>query len=108
MAGWSRSKVFELAKGFKGRGKNVFGVALRRARRAAAFAYRDRRVKKRTMRRSWIGSINTAVREHGLNYSMFANSLVKKSNIELDRKILSNLAVTEPYSFKAVLDEVKV
>lgn len=108
MAGWSRKKVFELSKGYKGRGNNVFGVALRRTRRGAQFAYRDRRVKKRTMRRSWIGSINAAVREHGFTYSVFANALVKKSNIELDRKILSNLAVSEPYSFKAVLDEVKV
>ena len=58
------------------------------------------------MRRSWISTINAAVREHGVSYSKFANALVKQSNIELDRKILANLAMTEPYSFKSVIDEV--
>lgn len=81
MAGWSRKKVFTLSKGYKGRGNNVFSVALRRTRKAGQYAYRDRRVKKRTMRRSWINSINAATREHGMTYSVFANSLVKKSNI---------------------------
>lgn len=108
MANWSRKKVFKLAKGFKHSRKNVFGVALRATRRGQQFAYRDRRVKKRTMRRSWISQINAAVREHGFTYSKFSNGLVKKSNIELDRKILGDLAINEPYSFKAVLDEVKV
>ena len=70
--------------------------------------YRDRKVKKRLMRRDWITTINSAVREHGLTYSRFAFALEKASNVELDRKILSNLAITEPYSFKAVLDEVKL
>lgn len=108
MANWNRKKVLRLAKGFKGRGKNCFGIALRKVHRAAVYAYRDRKVKKRTMRRQWIGVINAAVREHGLNYSLFANALAKKSNVHLDRKILSNLAINEPYSFKAVMDEVKV
>ena len=108
MANWSRKKVFRLAKGFKGRSKNVFGVALRKVHRAVQFAYRDRKAKKRTMRRTWIGQINAAVREHGVTYSQFSHGLVKKSNIELDRKILSQLAIQEPYSFKSVLDEVKV
>ena len=108
MANWSRKKVMRLAKGFRNRSKNVFGIALRKTRRAAMYAYRDRRAKKRTMRREWIGQINSGVREHGLTYSKFANALVKKSNIEVDRKILANLAANEPYSFKAVLDEVKL
>ena len=60
------------------------------------------------MRREWIGTINAAVREHGLPYSRFTNALVKHSNIELDRQMLSNLAKFEPYSFKAVFDEVKL
>ena len=58
------------------------------------------------MRRDWISTINAAVREHGVNYSQFANALVKQSNIQIDRKILANLAVNEPYSFKSVIDEV--
>ena len=82
-------------------------MALRKVHRAARFAYRDRRMKKRTVRRTWISTINAATREHGLSYSMFANALVKRSNIHLDRKILANIAITEPYSFKAVVDEVR-
>lgn len=108
MANWSRKKVMKLAKGFTGRSKNCFGLALRKTHRAAQYAYRDRRVKRRTVRREWITSINAAVREHGVTYSKFAHALVKLSNIEVDRKILQNLATQEPYSFKAVLDEVKV
>lgn len=108
MANWSRKKVIRLAKGFTGRSKSCFGLALRKTHRAAQYAYRDRRVKKRTVRTTWISSINAGVREHGVTYSQFAHGLGKKSNIELDRKILSNLAQMEPYSFKAVLDEVKV
>ena len=60
------------------------------------------------MRSDWITTINAAVREHGTSYARFANALVKESNIHLDRKILANLAVNEPYSFKAVLDEVSL
>jgi hypothetical protein len=69
------------------------------------YAYRDRKVKKRLMRRQWIHSINAAVREHGVSYSRFQCGLTR-SNIELDRKILSDLAINEPFSFKAVVDEV--
>ena len=108
MANWSHKKVFRLAKGFKGRGKNCFGIALRKVHRAAMYAYRDRRNKKRTVRREWIHTINAAVREHGINYSRFTHGLTRLSNIQLDRKILDNLAKNEPYSFKAVVDEVKV
>lgn len=108
MANWSRKKVVRLAKGFTGRSKNCFGLALRKTHRAAQYAYRDRRVKKRTVRTQWISSINAAVREHGVTYSKFAHGLGKLSNIEIDRKILGNLAQMEPYSFKAILDEVKV
>ena len=108
MANWSHKKVFRLAKGFKHRSKNVFSVALRKTRRGQQFAYRDRRVKKRTVRRTWISQINAAVREHGISYSKFANALVKKSNIEVDRKILSGLAINEPFSFKCMVDEVRL
>lgn len=81
MANWSRKKVMQLAKGFNGRSRNCFGLALRKTHRAAQYAYRDRRVKRRIVRREWIGSINAAVREHGVTYSTFAHALVKKSNI---------------------------
>ena len=105
MGNWSRKKVFRLAKGFTGRSKNCYGLALRKVYKKLQYAYRDRKVKKRVMRRNWIQSINAAVREHGINYSRFLYG-VSRSNIELDRKILSDLAVNEPYSFRAVLDEV--
>ena len=108
MANWGRKKVMSMAKGFTGRRKNVFGIALRAVHKAAQYMYRDRKVKKRLMRRDWISTINAATREHGMSYSRFAFALEKSSNIELDRKILANLAVTEPYSFKAVFDEVQL
>ena len=108
MANWSRKKVFALAKGFRGRSKNCFGLALRKVHRACQYAYRDRRNRRRTYRREWIATINAATREHGLPYSRFANALVKQSNIEIDRKILANLALNEPYSFKCVIDEVRL
>lgn len=75
MANWSRKKVLRLAKGFKGRGKNCFGIALRKVHRAYMYAYRDRRLKKRNVRREWIHTINAAVREHGITYSKFAYGL---------------------------------
>jgi len=108
MANWSRKKVFALAKGFRGRSKNCFGLALRKVHRACQYAYRDRRNRRRTYRREWIATINAATREHGLPYSRFAHALVKQTNIEIDRKILANLALNEPYSFKCVVDEVRL
>lgn len=71
MANFSRRKVFKLAKGFTGRSKNCFGLALRKVHRKLQYAYRDRKVKKRIMRRNWIISINAAVRDHGVSYSRF-------------------------------------
>lgn len=108
MANWARKKVFALAKGFRGRSKNCFGIALRKVHRASQYAYRDRRTRRRNYRRDWISTINAATREHGIPYSRFANALVKHSNIELDRKILANLSLNEPYSFKCVIDEVRL
>ena len=105
MAVWSRKKVFKLAKGFTGRSKNCFGLALRKVFKKLTYAYRDRKVKKRLMRRSWIHSINAAVREHGVSYSRFACGLTR-SNIQVDRKILADLAINEPFSFKSVVEEV--
>ncbi len=97
-----------MAKGFRGRSKNCFGIALRKVHRAMQYAYRDRRIRRRNYRREWIQTINAATREHGIPYSRFANALVKHSNIELDRKILANFALNEPYSFKCVVDEVRL
>ena len=108
MANWSRKKVFAMAKGFRGRSKNCFSIAVRKVHRGCQFAYRDRRTRRRNYRREWISTINAGVREHGIAYSRFANALVKHSNIEVDRKILANLALNEPYSFKSVIDEVKM
>ena len=108
MANWSRKKVFGLAKGYRLRSKNVFNIAIRKVFRAMQFSYRDRRQRRRLYRREWISTINAATREHGIPYSRFANGLVKHSNIEVDRKILANLANNEPYSFKSVIDEVRL
>ena len=105
MANFGRKKVFRLAKGFTGRGKSCFGIALRKVYKALQYAYRDRKVKKRNMRRSWIHSINAAVREQGVSYSRFACGLTR-SNIQIDRKILADLAVNEPFSFKSIVEEV--
>ena len=95
----------KLAKGFKGKANSCYGVAIRRVHKALKYQYRDRRNKKRNIRRDWVHCINAAVREHKINYSRFVMCL-NRSNIKLDRKILANLAVNEPYSFKSVVDEV--
>ncbi len=105
MGNFSRKKVLRLSKGFTGRSNNNYGLALRKVHRALQYAYRDRKVKKRLVRRQWIHSINAAVREHGVNYSRFACGLTR-SNIIIDRKILADLAINEPFSFKAVVEEV--
>ena len=105
MGNFSRAKVVKLAKGFKGRSKNCYSIAIRKVHKALKYQYRDRRVKRRTVRKQWIATINAAVKEHGMNYSRFIMCL-NRSNVTLDRKILAELAINEPYSFKAVLDEV--
>ena len=107
MANFSRKKVFRLAKGFTGRSNNCFGLALRKVHRKLQYAYRDRKQKKRRTRREWIHTMNVALREHGINYSRFLYGLTR-SNLVLDRKILSDLAINEPYSFKSVLNEVSM
>ena len=107
MTSFSYKKIFRLAKGFYGKGKNCISVAAPRVDRALQMAYRERKLKKRDMRKSWILSINAAVRDHNINYSRFIYGL-NHSNINLDRKILCDLAINEPYSFKAIIDEVKL
>jgi large subunit ribosomal protein L20 len=100
-------KLWKLAKGFRGRAKNVYKVAVNRVEKALQYQYRDRRVKKRTMRTLWIERINAASRLHGIRYGQFAHGLVE-CNIALNRKMLAELAVNEPYSFKAVAETVKL
>lgn len=107
MTGFSYKKIFRLAKGFYGKGKNCISVAAPRVDRALQMAYKERRLKKRNMRKTWILSINAAVREHNLPYSRFIYAL-NHTNLTMDRKILSDLAIHEPYSFKAIIDEVKL
>ena len=105
MGNFSKKKVMYLAKGFKGKARNCYSIAIRRVHKSLRYQYRDRRVKRRNIRREWIHTINAASREHGINYSRFIMCL-NRSNINLDRKILSNLAINEPFSFKSVVDEV--
>ena len=99
-------KVLKLAKGYRGRSKSCFRIALQRVEKALQYAYRDRRNKKRDFRSLWIQRINAGVREHGLTYSRFVNGLTK-AGIEVDRKVLADLAVHEPTAFKAVVDQAQ-
>ena len=99
-------KVFKRARGFvMGRGK-MFRTAVETIERAEAFATRDRRVKKRTLRSLWIVRIGAAAEQHGLNYSRFINGL-KKAGITLDRKVLADLAVRDEAAFKALAESAK-
>ena len=99
-------KIFKLAKGFRGRAKNTIRAARNRVEKALQYQYRDRKAKKREFRELWIQQINAATREHGVKYSEFMHGL-KTENIACDRKILAELAQSEPYSFKALVDQVK-
>jgi len=99
-------KVLKLAKGFRGRAKNCFRIAIEKVEKALRYAYRDRRNRKRDFRALWIQRINAAVREHGLIYSQFINGL-NLANIDLDRKMLADLAVREPEAFTSVVNQVK-
>ncbi len=99
-------KVLKKAKGYKGRNKNVFRAAVERVERAGQYAYRDRRVRKRTFRGLWIQRINAGTRLHGVTYSQFMHGL-SKAGIEVDRKILSDIAVHEPEAFKALVDQAQ-
>src|SRR6187397_2221166 len=93
-------KVLKAAKGYYGRRKNTIRVAKQAVEKAMQYAYRDRKRKKRTFRALWIQRINAAVREHGLTYARFIDGLTK-AGIEVDRKVLAELAMSEPASFKA-------
>ncbi len=99
-------KVLDRARGYQGRGNNAFRVAIERVEKGMQYAYRDRRNRKRSFRSLWIQRINAGAREHGLTYSQFMNGL-GKAGIEVDRKILSDLAVREPDAFKALVDQAQ-
>ena len=101
-----RKKVLKQAKGYYGRRKNVWTVAKNAVDKAMQYSYRDRRNKKRTFRALWITRINAGAREHGLSYSKFMGML-KANDIELNRKVLADLAMNNPEAFKAIVDKVK-
>ncbi len=94
------------AKGYFGRRKNVWTVAKNAVEKAMVYAYRDRRNKKRTFRALWITRINAGARLHGMSYSQFIGKL-KANQIELNRKVLADLAMNHPEAFKAIVDKVK-
>ena len=99
-------KVLALAKGFRGRRGNVFRIAKEAVMKAGQYAYRDRRAKKRVFRQLWIARINAAARTCGLTYSQFANG-IRKAGIEIDRKMLSDMAIHDMPAFTAVVNQVK-
>lgn len=101
-----RKKIFKLAKGSFGRRKNVYTVAKNSVEKGLTYAYRDRKNKKRTFRSLWIVRINAGARQHGMSYSEFMGKL-SKSDINLNRKVLADLAMNHPEAFKAVVDAVK-
>jgi len=99
-------KVFKQTKGFRGRRKNVYRVAKQALMKAGQYAYRDRRNKKRTFRALWIARINAAVRELGMSYSTFMAGL-KRAQIDIDRKVLADLAVQDKAAFERIASQVK-
>ena len=99
-------KVLALAKGYRGRRKNVYRVAKQAVMKAGQYAYRDRRQRKRQFRQLWIVRINAGARENGLSYSKFMNGL-KKAAIEMDRKVLADLAVFEKAAFAQLVEKAK-
>ena len=99
-------KILDLAKGYRGRRKNVYRIAKQAVMKAGQYAYRDRRAKKRDFRALWIVRINAAVRELDMSYSVFIAGL-KKAEIEIDRKVLADLAVHDRAAFNQIADQVK-
>ena len=100
-----RKQVLKQAKGYFGRSKNLWTIAKNAVDKAMLYSYRDRRNKKRTFRALWIMRINAGARAHGLSYSQFIGKL-KTHNIELNRKVLADLAMNNPEAFKAIVDKV--
>lgn len=101
-----RKKILKLARGYFGRKKNVYTVAKNQVEKSLGYAYVGRKVKKRDFRSLWIQRINAAARQHGFSYSRLIHAL-KQSNVNLNRKVLADLAMNHPEAFKAVVDSVK-
>ena len=101
-----RKKILKLAKGYFGIRKNVWTVAKNAVEKAMLYAYRDRKTKKRNFRSLWIARINAGARLHGMSYSQFMGK-IKANKIELNRKVLADLATNNPHAFKAIVDQLK-
>ena len=99
-------KVLDRASGYRERNRTSFRVAIERVEKGLQYAYRDRRNRKRSFRALWIQRINAGVRQHGLTYSQFMNG-VKRAGIEVDRKVLADLAVHEPDAFRAIVEQAR-
>ncbi|MEK9722724.1 MAG: 50S ribosomal protein L20 [Rhodospirillaceae bacterium] len=99
-------KILKLARGYRGRSKNNIRIAIERVEKGLQYAYRDRRTKKRNFRSLWIQRINAGAREHGLTYSQLIAGL-SKAEIEIDRKVLSDLATNEPEAFKSLVEQAQ-
>lgn len=99
-------KILKLAKGYRGRSSTCFRVAIQKVEKGLRYAYRDRRVRKRNFRALWIQRINAGARANGLTYSQFMNGL-KKANIALDRKVLSDIATREPDAFSSLVKQAQ-
>ena len=107
MTGHARhKKVLAKAKGSRGRAKNTIRAAIQRVHKDQQYAYRDRKARKRNFRALWIQRINAAAREHGLTYSQFIGGM-KKAGVELDRKVLADIAVREPAAFKTLAQQAQ-
>ena len=100
-----RKKIIKLAKGYFGRRKNVLTVAKNAVEKGLTYAYRDRKVKKRNFRSLWIQRINAGAREHGMSYSQFMGA-IHKNNIQLNRKVLADLAMNHREAFKAIVNKL--
>ncbi|CAA0173616.1 50S ribosomal protein L20 [Tenacibaculum maritimum] len=101
-----RKKILKQAKGYFGRRKNVYTVAKNAVEKAMSYAYRDRKNNKRNFRSLWIQRINAGARQFGMSYSQFMGK-VKANDIELNRKVLADLAMNNPEAFKAIVDKIK-
>lgn len=99
-------KILDMAKGYRGRNKNVFRVAVEKVEKGLQYAYRDRKAKKRSFRSLWIQRINAATRIHDMTYSRFISGLVK-AGVELDRKVLADIALKEPQAFAKLVETAK-
>ncbi len=99
-------KMLRLAKGYRGRSKNSYRIALRRVEKGLQYAYRDRRSRKRSFRALWIQRINAAARTQGLTYSRLINGL-SRAGVAIDRKVLADLAVSEPGAFKSLVERAQ-